>query len=90
MITINYKALREELKKFDRLEKRQNLNIEYLKNIVLSYLESDVKEPLIPVVTQVLQLSPEETDRYFGLKRWVHETKVFLIPPISGCGSPVE
>ncbi|KAJ3220258.1 hypothetical protein HDU67_003273 [Dinochytrium kinnereticum] len=38
-------------------------NIEYLKNVVLSYLETELKEPLIPVISKVLELSPEESER---------------------------
>jgi hypothetical protein len=58
--------LKEELRKLERVEKRQDMNIEYLKNIVLMFLEAEsdeAREPLITVVSQVLQLSPEEVDR---------------------------
>ncbi|CAG8561778.1 5236_t:CDS:10, partial [Diversispora eburnea] len=57
------KILKEEIRKLDRLEKRQDLNIEYLKNVVLKFFETDSteREHLIPVISTVLQLSPEET-----------------------------
>jgi len=57
------KILKEEIRKIDRSEKRKDLNIEYLKNIVLKFYESDEKEPLIPVMASVLHLSPEEIQR---------------------------
>ncbi|KAG9299887.1 hypothetical protein G9A89_005416 [Geosiphon pyriformis] len=57
------KVLKEEIRKMDRLEKRQDLNVEYLKNVVLRFLETtpEDREPLIPVISAILQLSPEET-----------------------------
>ncbi|CAG8565742.1 717_t:CDS:10, partial [Ambispora leptoticha] len=57
------KVLKEEIRKMDRLEKRQDLSVEYLKNVVLRFFETrpDDREPLIPVISTILQLSPEET-----------------------------
>jgi hypothetical protein len=53
-------VLKEEIRNLDRAERRQNLSVDYLKNIVLKYLETTDKEPLLPVLTTVLQLSPAE------------------------------
>jgi hypothetical protein len=42
------------------------MSVEYLKNVVLTFLEADneeKREPLLTVISQVLQLSPEEVDR---------------------------
>ncbi|KAG0276492.1 hypothetical protein BGZ95_007469 [Linnemannia exigua] len=50
----------EKIRNLDRAERRQNLSVDYLKNIVLKYLETTDKEPLLPVLTTVLQLSPAE------------------------------
>ncbi|KAJ3135017.1 hypothetical protein HK100_003154 [Physocladia obscura] len=62
------KILKEEIRKNERAEKRNELlakkqNVEYLKNIVLSFLETDAKEQLLPVISKVLELSPEEVKR---------------------------
>ncbi|KAF8935186.1 hypothetical protein BGZ58_005179 [Dissophora ornata] len=54
------RVLKEEVRNLDRAERRQNLSVDYLKNIVLKYLETSDKEPLLPVLTTVLQLSPAE------------------------------
>ncbi|KAF9951545.1 hypothetical protein BGZ72_006965 [Mortierella alpina] len=54
------KLLKEEIRNQDRAERRQNLSVDYLKNIVLKYLETTDREPLLPVLTTVLQLSPAE------------------------------
>ncbi|KAG0027301.1 GRIP and coiled-coil domain-containing protein 2 [Podila clonocystis] len=54
------KVLKEEIRNLDRAERRQNLSVDYLKNIVLKYLETPDKEQLLPVLTTVLQLSPAE------------------------------
>lgn len=52
--------LKEEIRNLDRAERRQNLSVDYLKNIVLKYLETSDREQLLPVLTTVLQLSPAE------------------------------
>jgi hypothetical protein len=54
------KFLKEQLRSEDRMELRQNLNIEYLKNVILSFFGAGSKEQLLPVLTKVLELSPEE------------------------------
>ncbi|KAG0190507.1 hypothetical protein DFQ28_001980 [Apophysomyces sp. BC1034] len=38
------KVLKAELKKLDSFEKRQNMNVEYLKNVLLKFLQSENKE----------------------------------------------
>ncbi|CAG8599866.1 4938_t:CDS:2 [Paraglomus brasilianum] len=57
------KVLKEEIRRMDRMEKRQDMSIEYLKNVVLKFLESSAgeREYLVPAITTILQLSPEET-----------------------------
>ena len=45
------------------MQLRQNLNIEYLKNIILSFFEAAQREPLVPVLVRVLQLAPDEEAR---------------------------
>ena len=47
----------------ERIEGRQNLNVEYLKNVVLSFFEAEERDPLIPVITQILHLSPVEAEK---------------------------
>ncbi|QDZ19669.1 hypothetical protein A3770_03p21870 [Chloropicon primus] len=61
-------VLKEELRKKEREESRSNLkesqtDMEYLKNIVLKLLETGEYEVLLPVVSTLLALSPEEVDR---------------------------
>ena len=63
------------------MQLRQNLNIEYLKNIVLSFLEASQREALIPVLVQVLQLAPEEEMR---LRKATGNAS--LLPPKSSFG----
>ena len=61
-------VLKEELRKKEREETRSNLkgkdtDMEYLKNIILKLLETGEYEVLLPVVSTLLALSPEEVDR---------------------------
>jgi hypothetical protein len=37
--------------------------MEYLKNIVFSFLETPAKDPLVPVIAKLLELSPDEVKR---------------------------
>ena len=55
--------LKKELENNERAEMRKDMNIEYLKNIVLAYFDAFDKEPLITVLARVLQLSEEEVDK---------------------------
>ena len=62
------KALKEEIRRIQRGNERMDLadNLEYLKNIVLRFLSLDdtnldQKQRLVPVLSTVLRLSPEET-----------------------------
>lgn len=61
-------ALKEEIRRIQRLNERMDLaeNLEYLKNVVIRFLSLDQnqieqKQRLIPVLSTVLKLSPEET-----------------------------
>ncbi|KAG2218854.1 hypothetical protein INT45_011278 [Circinella minor] len=56
------KVLKEEIRKLDSFDRRQNLSIEYLKNVLLKFLQSENKEFMVPVLGKLLSLSPDETD----------------------------
>ncbi|KAJ1546723.1 GRIP and coiled-coil domain-containing protein 2, partial [Cladochytrium tenue] len=67
-LTQSESLLREQIREFERKERREEMlakrqNLEYLKNVMLSFLETPAKEPLVPVIAKVLELSPEETRR---------------------------
>ncbi|KAF9166603.1 hypothetical protein DFQ26_007417 [Actinomortierella ambigua] len=76
------KVLKEEIRSLDRSEKRQNLSVDYLKNIVLKFLETSDREPLIPVLSTVLQLSPGEVATL--KKKAVAPTAPSLVPVLGG------
>uniref|UniRef100_T1J702 GRIP domain-containing protein n=1 Tax=Strigamia maritima TaxID=126957 RepID=T1J702_STRMM len=59
------KVLKEEIRRLERNQEREKhaANMEYLKNIVLKFLTlsgGDERERLVPVLTMMLKLSPEE------------------------------
>ncbi|KAI9492017.1 hypothetical protein BDB00DRAFT_830793 [Zychaea mexicana] len=55
-------VLKEEIRKLDSFDRRQNLSIEYLKNVLLKFLQSENKEFMVPVLAKLLSLSADETD----------------------------
>lgn len=55
--------LQQELAELERARKREGVNLQYLKNIVVKLLETNDVEALLPVVTEVLQLSADEAQR---------------------------
>jgi len=57
------KALKESIREMERSKKRENANIEYLKNVLVKFLLTDEHEALLPVLSTVLQFSPEETTK---------------------------
>jgi len=56
--------LKNEIRDLQRTLKRENANPEYLKNIMVKFIEfEDQREQLLPVIATVLQLSPAEMRR---------------------------
>lgn len=64
-LTEQTRVLKDEIRRLERNQERQQHaeNLEYLKNIVLKFLtlsKGEERERLIPVLTMMLRLSPEE------------------------------
>eukprot|EP00053_Salpingoeca_punica_P015266 m.140265 g.140265 ORF g.140265 m.140265 type:complete len:142 (-) comp16666_c9_seq2:1527-1952(-) len=63
------KLLKSEMRRQERNDRRDSgaspaTNFEYLKNVVLKFLEfSEEREKLVPVISTLLQFSPEELQR---------------------------
>ncbi|TPX33855.1 hypothetical protein SmJEL517_g03396 [Synchytrium microbalum] len=58
------KILKEEIRKTEREQSRsKDLSTEYLKNVVLSFIEATDRSNMVPIVSQMLHLSPEERER---------------------------
>ncbi|XP_010918236.1 protein GRIP [Elaeis guineensis] len=52
--------LKAELRNMERSQKREGIDMTYLKNVILKLLETGEVEALLPVVATLLQFSPEE------------------------------
>ncbi|EOA14422.1 hypothetical protein CARUB_v10027624mg [Capsella rubella] len=52
--------LKTELREMERNQKREGVDMTYLKNVILKLLETGEVEALLPVVGMLLQFSPEE------------------------------
>ncbi|ONK55911.1 uncharacterized protein A4U43_C10F2220 [Asparagus officinalis] len=52
--------LKAELRNMERSQKREGIDMTYLKNVILKLLETGEVEALLPVVGTLLQFSPEE------------------------------
>ncbi|XP_077231170.1 Golgi-localized GRIP domain-containing protein isoform X2 [Tasmannia lanceolata] len=52
--------LKAELRDMERMQKRDGVDMTYLKNVILKLLETGEVEALLPVVGTLLQFSPEE------------------------------
>ncbi|KAI8087755.1 uncharacterized protein B0P05DRAFT_584972 [Gilbertella persicaria] len=55
------KVLKDELRKMDGFEKRQDMNNEYLKNVLIKFLLSDNKPAMVPILAKLLCLDETET-----------------------------
>ncbi|AED98144.1 Golgi-localized GRIP domain-containing protein [Arabidopsis thaliana] len=53
-------VLKTELREMERKQKREGVDMTYLKNVILKLLETGEVEALLPVVGMLLQFSPEE------------------------------
>ncbi|KAG8373606.1 hypothetical protein BUALT_Bualt11G0041800 [Buddleja alternifolia] len=56
-------VLKEELRNMERTQKREGVDLTYLKNVVLKLLETGEVERLLPVIAMLLQFSPDETQK---------------------------
>lgn len=76
--------LKSELRNMDRVQKRDGVDMTYLKNVILKLLETGEVEALLPVIGTLLQFSPEEI-------RKCHET-YNAVPnvPLSGAAAVVD
>ncbi|KAL0463751.1 UNVERIFIED_CONTAM: protein GRIP [Sesamum latifolium] len=52
--------LKEELRNMERTQKREGVDLTYLKNVILKLLETGEVERLLPVIAMLLQFSPDE------------------------------
>ncbi|XP_057804767.1 protein GRIP-like isoform X1 [Salvia miltiorrhiza] len=55
--------LKEELRNMERMQKREGVDLTYLKNVILKLLETGEVERLLPVVGMLLQFSPDEMQK---------------------------
>ncbi|KAG6387694.1 hypothetical protein SASPL_152886 [Salvia splendens] len=55
--------LKEELRNMERMQKREGVDLTYLKNVILKLLETGEVERLLPVVGMLLQFSPGEIQK---------------------------
>ncbi|XP_042042049.1 protein GRIP-like [Salvia splendens] len=55
--------LKEELRNMERMQKREGVDLTYLKNVILKLLETGEVERLLPVVGMLLQFSPDEIQK---------------------------
>ncbi|XP_052196799.1 protein GRIP [Diospyros lotus] len=55
--------LKEEFRNMERTQKREGVDMTYLKNVILKLLETGEVEALLPVVGMLLQFSPEEMQK---------------------------
>ncbi|KAM6540482.1 hypothetical protein CsatB_004929 [Cannabis sativa] len=55
--------LKAELRNMDRTQKREGVDLTYLKNVILKLLETGEVEALLPVIGMLLQFSPEEIQK---------------------------
>ncbi|KAF8011350.1 hypothetical protein BT93_J1833 [Corymbia citriodora subsp. variegata] len=80
--------LKEELRNMERMQKREGVDMTYLKNVILKLLETGEVEALLPVVAMLLQFSPEEMQKCQQAYRAA--TDVPPTPPNDTSGSPLS
>lgn len=74
LLSEQVRALKEEIRRIQRGTERMDLadNLEYLKNVVFKFLsldsnQSEQRQRLVPVLSTVLKLSPDETAKLSSL-----------------------
>ena len=55
------RVLKGEIRELERAKKREGVNVDYVKAVVLNFLTStEQQQSLLPVLANLLQFSPEE------------------------------
>jgi len=54
------KLLKDEIRELQRATKRSTADMDYLKNIIVKYMETQEHEKLLPVIASILQFAPED------------------------------
>uniref|UniRef100_K1QC48 RANBP2-like and GRIP domain-containing protein 8 n=1 Tax=Magallana gigas TaxID=29159 RepID=K1QC48_MAGGI len=80
------KILKEEIRRLERNQQREKeaANMEYLKNILLKFLSlkvGDERQQLVPVLTTMLKLSPEEKTTLDAAAQGLKEKTTLPINP---------
>ncbi|KAH8941956.1 hypothetical protein BDL97_14G073300 [Sphagnum fallax] len=78
--------LKEELRKVERAQKREGVDMTYVKNVILKLLETGEVEALLPVIAMLLQFSPEELRRCHEAYKIQATAEV----PLSGAAAVVD
>lgn len=76
--------LKSELRNMDRVQKRDGVDMTYLKNVILKLLETGEVEALLPVIGTLLQFSPEE------IKKCQESYNAVPNVPLSGAAAVVD
>jgi chromosome segregation ATPase len=63
------RALKEQIRELDRSKTRETVNVDYLKNVVVKYMETEEHDRLVPVIATLLHLTPEEIARINDARR---------------------
>lgn len=74
-------ALKEELRNLERSQKREGVDMTYLKNVILKLLETGEVEALLPVVAMLLQFSREELKKCQEVYNVVPDAPAANAPP---------
>lgn len=78
--------LKEEYQNSERNQKRSNVDMTYVKNVILKLLETGEVEALLPVIAMLLQFSPDELRRCQEAYRMQASAEV----PLSGAAAVVD
>lgn len=65
-------VLKDQIRRFDgevAAAGSGGVNVEYLKNIIVKYMETDEHERLIPVIAMLLKITPDEVKRINEMRR---------------------
>ena len=73
--------LKSEIAMLTRQKKREEVDLAYLKNVIVKYMETEEHERLLPVLTMLLQITPDEVSKVEEARR--KRKSQFPLGPIS-------
>eukprot|EP00958_Prasinococcus_capsulatus_P011997 scaffold1194_cov369-Prasinococcus_capsulatus_cf.AAC.11 len=80
----SHDVLKSEIAMLTRQKRREEVDLAYLKNVIVKYMETEEHERLLPVLSMLLQITPDEVTRVEEARRRRHSGAISFNAALEG------